>query len=329
LGGSDLLFDEDELPEGWDSEAKRYKHLKYKAHYDDLCGDRRHAKKQPPWPDSCLLAPRRLPYSYLAPIKTNRGDQYEVVYQQEDVDPADVLIPKMWIRGGEEHGVTYTGCEDKEREACQLPNGLHGDLLSVVTADPSPTEYWAIQWWVVRVENGEPQQRYLMDMVRQRMSAPDFLDWDQATQSFVGLAQEWQERSQHLGWPITHWIVEQNAAQRFILQFEHVKRWQAKWGVEVIGHETHKNKSDPEFGVWCLQPPYRHGLVRLFRGNQSRIYSNQLVQELTRWPAKGSDDCVMANWFLEWWLPQLVTVFTAQPASSWRPSWFKRKKVPA
>lgn len=326
MGGDAALFDPDELPEGYDSDAPRYHHLKYKAHYDEVCGDRRHSKKQAPWPESCLLAPRRLPYTELAAKKANRGDQFEVVYQQEDVDPADVLVPKLWIHGGQDaKGVYYPGCLDRDREACELPSGLHGDLLSVVTADPSPTEFWAVQWWIVRIDNGEPQQRYLMDMHRGKMGANAFLDWDQSTQSFVGLAEEWQTRSQQLGWPITHWIVEKNAAQRFILQFEHVKRWQARHNVEVIGHETHKNKSDPEFGIWCVQAPYRHGLVRLFDGLRTRIYKQQLVHELTRWNGDkiGTDDCVMANWFLEWWLPQLTISQNSRPAVMWRPSWLK------
>ncbi len=80
------------------------------------------------------------------------------------------------------------------------------------------------------------------------------LDWHNATQSFGGLMESWQERPVALSlpitkwpitkwpitkwpitkwpitkwpitkWPMTKWVVERNGAQRYLLQYEHTRR---------------------------------------------------------------------------------------------------------
>lgn len=561
----------------------KYKHIIYKAHYDELCTGR-HPKGSPAWPDGCLLDPYRLPWVELLRAKKNGVESFLVQYQQEDTDPANVLVQKLWVTGGrDEHGVEYPGCWDNDRGIAELPRGLVGEVYSFATADPSPTMFWSVQWWCVArgskvvtqrgeipveqvsladqvltrvgwkpvqhvthmgskrtidvglsngrtlrvtpdhkvltsagwveagslrlgsalvacdagadaaytlppadtqvasrvgvtggamrpfdlslyvggsshvgavvldrqvagvaargvaaqmtdfrsvfwdvsdegavaqpmgesfagaavdyaiteggarsvpqpalavdgdaghevcpvwrypsvggdrtistdhtyapawVGNGVPTltdahvvsltdgattdvydigvfgqheftcegvivhnclhhasgQFFLMDHVRKKMRAPELLDWDNNNQQFVGLMEQWQLRSYDLGLPISHWIVEDNAAQRFLLQFEHVQRWQRKHAsssaVSVVAHQTHRNKSDPKYGVQSLGPLYRAGAVRL-PGKQmdgSRIASMKLVDEVTKWPEGSTDDCVMAQWFGTWNAPNL------------------------
>jgi hypothetical protein len=255
----------------------------------------------------------------------NRAETFEVVYQQEDIDPANVLVNPLWITGGRAaDGTEHPGCWDNDRGLAELPKGLSGDLLSVATADPSASNYWAVQWWVVHPET---EQRFLMDLVRQSMQAPEFLDWDYNTDSFIGLTEQWQTRSVALGLPITHWIVEQNAAQRYLLQYDHTKRWQRHHGVTIIGHETHKNKSDPKLGVETIGNHYRWGRVRLPGKGDARIQSLKLVDEVTRYPQSVTTDCVMAHWFLEWTMPNLVRSRNKQPTRVWRPSWMRERRV--
>ena len=55
-----------------------------------------------------------------------------------------------------------------------------------MTVDPSPTKYWGIEWWVYQPSS---EMRYLMDLVRQKMEAPDFLAYNNGTYS--GLVEEW------------------------------------------------------------------------------------------------------------------------------------------
>lgn len=316
------------LDQTTEGDSPKYRHVVYKAHYEDQCTED-HGWDVPAWPEGCLLDPRRLPWmgaGGLATIQKNRMEKFRVLYQQEDIDPANVLVNPGWITGGQgANGEYHPGCWDKDRDLCELPWGLAGEILSIATADPSPTKFWSVQWWCVRVDHEGPQERFLMDLIRQGMDAPDFLDWNHQGKQFSGVMEEWQARSRDLGWPITHWIVEQNAAQRFLLQYDHVRRWQRKWGVDIIGHETQRNKSDTEYGVETIAPHYRYGRIRLpgKQTTQARTSSMKLVDEVTRYPEATTNDCVMAHWFLEWRLPQLA-IPHRDPVVLKRPSWLRR-----
>ena len=129
-----------------------------------------------------------------------------------------------------------------------------------LTVDPSPTRFWAIEWWVYQPET---EFRWLMDLERKSMEAGDFLDYNPATRQFTGLLNEWVETSRSLGHPITHVVVEDNAAQRFLLQYQTVHQWIALRGVEIIPHATHRNKSDAEYGFETIAQHYQFGRIRL------------------------------------------------------------------
>lgn len=320
-----VVPDDDDDEEG--EEVRKYHHVVYKAHYPELCAGGSH-KGVKAWPEGCLLDPKRGSWRDLRQEMANPRNNFAVIYQQEDTDPRNVLVDPMWINGGTDPvtGEVFFGCMDKGRDACELPEGLFGDRLSIVTADPSPTRYWSIQWWVVRCVDGVAEERYLMDIQRRTMDAPSFLDWNNATQSFSGIMEEWQRRSLDLGLPVTYWIIEANAAQRFMLQYEHVRRWLGHWRTNLIPHQTHVNKSDPELGITALKPLYKYGKIRLpspgARGNIHYQVRN-LYEEVTTWPDGRTDDCVMAQWFLEWNLPNLVPRAEPLPRM-WRPSWLKK-----
>lgn len=318
-------------PDEYESDEARpskYHHIIYRAHFEDRCNGQ-HGKDAPAWtPDGtggCLLDPVRLDWRTLKTIQSNRAERFLVMYQQEDVDPSNALVNPLWVSGGRGEDGDYPGCWDRDRGACQLPAGLTPPLLSVATADPSPTKFWSIQWWIYHPAT---QQRFLMDLIRQAMDAPDFLDWNYNEGAFTGVMEEWQQRSRDLGLPISHWIVEANAAQRFILQYDHARRWNALHSVQVIPHQTHRNKSDPEFGVQTLAPHYRFGRVRLpgRQNDPGRIAAMKLVDEVTKWPEGTTDDCVMAQWFLEARLPEIWTPQVAPPAFR-RPGWMPDNKM--
>lgn len=306
--------------DGGETDSPAYRHIVYKAHYEDRCvGD--HGRDAVPYPEGCLLDPRRLSWGKLQQKRAN--GKFETVYQQEDVDPSDVLVQKVWLDGGRGvDGSDHPGCWDRDRGLCELPEGLSMPVLSIVTADPSPTKFWSIQWWVYHPAS---EQRFLMDLVRQSMEAPDFLDWDYNNGAFSGLMDEWQLRSVDLGLPISHWVVEANSAQRFILQYDHVKRWKALRRVDVVPHQTHRNKADPLRGIETIAPHYRFGRVRLPGRGYARTASLKLYDEVTRWGRdyRGTDDCVMAHWFLEYNLPSLGVVDLSKVPSFRRPSWMR------
>lgn len=306
-----------------DNRPKKYHHIVFKAHYEDRCVGQ-HKQSDPAYPDGCLLDPIRLPWRELTTIQANRNEKYRVLYQQEDVDPANVLVPHVWITGGTDPstGIDHPGCWDKDRRLADPPRGLTQPVYSVATADPSPSKYWAIQWWLYHPAS---QQRFLLDLLRQSMDAPDFLDWNYNQACFTGVMDEWQQRSDALGVPIRYWIVEANAAQRFMLQYDHVRRWLNLHDVSLVPHQTHVNKLDDNYGVRTIKTHYQFGRVRLpgSHSDGARMASMKLVDEVTRWPEGRTDDCVMAHWFLEWNIPRL---FPGEylPPKSWRPTWLRR-----
>lgn len=299
---------------------KQYRHIIYKAHYEDRCEGIHKQSLAKPYPDGCLLDPKRLPWRDLRAVMT-KGQKYQVVYQQQDVDPAEVLVPKLWVDGGRgADGIEYPGCWDKERDLGQIGD-LTAPTYSVVTCDPSPTKFWSIQWWLYHKPT---EQRFLMDHSRRVMDAPDFLDYDPTTNTYTGLLEDWWHMSNRKGHPFKHLIVEDNAAQRFMLQYRHFTLWASLRKVNIIPHSTHRNKLDERFGVVAsLKPVWRHGRVRLPGKGMGRVASLKLIDEVTKWPDSQTDDCVMAQWFLEYHLPRITVPDRSKMPRLWRPSWMK------
>ena len=138
---------EEEVPESLQLNGKRYHHILYKAHYEDRC-EKNHKVSSDPYPDGCLLYPRRLNWRKLTHIQQSTPDRFAILYQQEDSDPASVLVDPLWVSGGKgSDGVEYLGCWDSDRDLWELPRSLPGDVVIVATADPSPSKYWALQVW--------------------------------------------------------------------------------------------------------------------------------------------------------------------------------------
>lgn len=312
-------------------ESKKYVHVKFPAHDDLNCQGRRgHRKDSPAWPDGCLLDPLRLTYRELSAVRANQPGKYQIVYQQNDIAVGDVLVPEVWVSGGRdpETGIEYSGCWNENRGLAQMPTGLVGPFVSVVTVDPSVARWWAFQWWVVHVATG---RRYLMDCEKRRMSAEALLDYIVDEQTYVGIMEEWQSRSRQLGYPITHWIVEKVAAFKHLLVYDASKRWAAANQIEIVAHETQVNKNDPKIGVTSVQQAWRLALVDLpsLPHDPGRGKAMDLVFEITRYRldeiSTGSDDQVMANWMLEWHLPWLL--LAAEEGTNdegWVPSWLQQ-----
>jgi len=143
-----------------------------------------------------------------------------VSYEQEKADPEGVLIPDVWIWGGIDptDSAQTPGRVDTDRDICTpLPEGMLRPCTSIATVDPSGTNMWAVQWYVTANAAGDIPTSFLMDLERKKMQANELLDWNANSRSFYGLMEEWQVRSKNLGYPITHWVVEVNAAQRYLL----------------------------------------------------------------------------------------------------------------
>ena len=313
-----------------DTDESRWGHVVYPAHDDESCrGEKFHTIDAPAWPDGCLLDPIRLPWrgpSGLLTIQRNRADKYRVQYQQEETDPATVLVDPVWIDGGfDRDGVNHPGCWDNHRGAWDIPRGLSHPYYCIATVDPSASNFWAMEFWIYHPAS---EQRFLIDLLRTQMDAPDLLDWNANSGTFFGVMEDWQTRSTELGVPISHWIIETNAAQRYLLQYDHVHRWTRLRGVSIIPHSTGMNKLDAELGIESIRNRFRFGNVRLPGGTDTadfglgRKAAMQLVTEATRYPSAATDDCLMAMWFLEFHIPTLAREVKPMPRLK-RPSWMR------
>lgn len=314
---------EDERAEHSDRYDRKYKHIVFPAHDEENC-QQQHDRTSPPWPEGCLLSPRRLPWKGpegLRNLRHTNADSYEIWYQQKDTNPSDVLVKHAWVNGGTDPdtGTLHFPAYDKTRCVRELPKGLVGPLFSIAVVDPSPTRFWGIEWWVVAPNAAN--QMFLMDLEKKKLRADEVLEWDANKGQFTGLMEEWQTRSQQLGWPIKYWIVENNGAQRFLLQYEFVRRWCSTHSTNIRPHTTTSRKSDPDYGVYTLREFWRHGKVRLPQGDEeSRLKSLKLADECMRYPHGWTDDLVMAMWFLTSHLDEL-TVEGIQQTRLSRPSW--------
>jgi len=317
--GSDVETPED-VQAGQPVRQKKYRHIIYKAYYEELdTGKESRSFKAQPYPDGPLLDPKRLPWKDLSFIRYNKPDVFQVVYQQEDLDLDARLVDRTWITGGKGmDGVEYPGCVDNERQPGYIPEGLSHPWISICAVDPSPTMFWAFVWIIFQPET---QIYHVVDIERVKLSAEEVLGFNTTTSEYSGLMHEWQQRSYDMGYPISHWVVEINAAQRFLLAHDFVRRWQAMNRVNVIPHTTSRNKVDEKLGVEALIPPVvRSGAIRFpsMRGNWKTLAAQD---ELTKWSRdkKHGTDIVMALWMAILNLPNLTQA--KAPPRQWRPSW--------
>jgi hypothetical protein len=306
----------------------KYKHIVYKAYYDELdmgTDEEKRALKRfdaAPYPDGPLLDPKRLPWKDLSFIRHSKPDIFRVVYQQENLDLDGYLIDRTWVYGGQgDDGVMYPGCIDEDRTHGQIPVGLAPPVLSVVSIDPSPTKFWALTWMLYQPELN---LYHVIDIERCKLTAEELLGYNTSTGVYTGIMDEWQERSFRMGFPISHWIVEINAAQRFLLQHDFVRKWASRSMVNILPHTTSRNKLDEKLGVEALLPPlFRTGNIRL-PSNRVTWKTMAAVQELTSWTTdkKNGTDIVMSLWMAVLNIPNLT--MAKLPPRQWRPSWLNQ-----
>lgn len=290
--------------------SRKYHHIVFKA-YDETkdTGDPALLKPDAPaWPDGPLLSPFRIKWRKLRQIRQNNPDTFSLVYQQEDHELSETLVNPLWIKGGQGvDGTYYPGCRDDDRKMWEVPQGLKEPVVSVAMTDPSHTNYWASHWylWQPAMSKDELDLRHLMALHWKKMQAPEFLDFNTSTQSWHGQMEDWWQISNELGRPIKYWIVEQNGAQRYLLQYDHVRRWMQSRNVQIIGHTTGTKKKDPDLGVQTLGPIYRRGQIRipmrdsLVNGVNRDLIMHQLIKQVTQYPNGTHDDIPMSQWFFE------------------------------
>ena len=298
---------------------QKYHHITYKAYYEELdSGPKSRKTSAEAWPNGPLLDPVRLPWKDLSFIKYNQPTKFRVVYQQENLDLDYQLVERTMLTGGTGNdGVHYEGCIDRDRLPGNLRKNLAQPWISMISVDPSPSNYWGVIWTVIQPDLG---LYHVVDLERVKLTAEELLGWDMTTGKYHGILEDWIDRADDLGYPISYVVVEVNAAQRFLLAHEFVRRWQATRQVQIIPHQTHRNKIDENLGVEALIPPVvRSGSLRLptLTANWKTL---ALLDELTTWTKdkKKGTDLTMALWFMLLHAPRLTE--PKLPPRMWRPS---------
>lgn len=310
--------------------VRKYHHIVYRAHDETVCkGD--HGKDAKPWPKGCLLDPVAKPWRELKRKLDEDPDTFHLVEQQDDTTQKDQLVQRVWLEGGQDRAtkVYYEGCIDKALPLGTMPNGLPGKLVSYCTVDPSASNYWCIQWWLHDPETGF---RWLIDMRRRRMSSSELIEAIPGrVDECRGLMVDWQARSEKWRRPIRWWIIEQNGAQRYLLQQAFIRRWAQMNNTRLLGHETFLNKSDAKLGVrGLLTPIYRNGLVKIPAHPDTLHDVRWFLDELMSWPNTVTQDGVMAQWMGEHNLSVMVRQ-NKEPelVQAWRPSWLAGEQGPS
>jgi hypothetical protein len=271
-----------------------YTHIAFPAHDDSRCKGTEH---DGPWPDGCLLNPKLASWRRLRHFMVQSEDRYRLVWQQEDTDVKGFLAERTWFDGGvDRHGVRRIGCLDMDRRFGQVPEGRDSAFISAVTVDPSSSHFWAIEHWLVY---GDGAQVLLRGM-RRVLKAPDLLYT--AIGGWQGILEDWW-----IAHPFTYLIVEHNAAQKHMLQYPFFSEWCAARGVTLVPHTTTINRTDPDLGVEMLAPIYREGLARLpYAGVEEKVFADAFRREACAWPEGSTTDLVMAHWFLNHRLRNLL-----------------------
>lgn len=291
LAQTEIEIDEDD--EG-PAERPLYIRIRYPAHYET-----HHTKGKPctgPWPNGCLLDPDQISAKKVRRYQAKDEGRWRLVWQQEDVDPKGFLADPVWFTGGTDHsGREVPGCFDADRMFGD-PAGLNAlTCASVLSLDPSPTKFWAVQHWLLP---DDERRQILFNARRQVMQAPEIL-YREPDGEFTGIIEEMWMLGLDAGVPFTWLVIEVNTANRWFTQYPFFQEWCAARGVTVVRHTTGTNKTDPVLGVEMLGPLYRDGEVRLpYQGYAERLYVDQFVREARTWPEGQTDDQVMAHWFV-------------------------------
>ncbi len=297
----------------------KYSLIRYQAHDESRCVGEHDPLTAQPYPTGCLLDPYRLPWKFIDNVRQVTPRVYDIQYQQNDGQATALLVEQAWIDGGRDSsGVVRPGCLDESRVFGKSSlDQFQG--WSVISVDPSPSEFWGITWWVM----SPAFHRYeICGLWRKRLGSEQFLSVDMDTMVFSGLLEDIRVLADNGEHPIQSVIIEVNAAQKFLLAQPHLQRWAAQYDVDLMPHTTHINKADPKFGVTGISDFFRQGAIRLPSGDPAaRLAVKPLVHELVTWPDGATDDLVMSVWFAIRAV-QMTYVDPSTPAPRFpRPDW--------
>ena len=246
------------------------------------------------------LWPERFPGKRLRKIRRDES-QWALVYQQQDVAEDatfNARAVEASVNSARFPGPLSAGAMG-HREG-----GMDG-LYVIGGLDPAAAGCTAM---IVLGLDRKTGKRYVIDGFNQRGTSVETL---KATMR--RLTEQYR---------INEWVVETNAAQKFLIQDASLRQFMQGRGVKMGGHNTNREKLDPDFGVMsmaqlfmtCGEPPSNgsggawrktpeKALIELPAPRQN-AWVSELINQLVVWQPHGmkqlqKTDLVMALWFTE------------------------------
>jgi len=176
-------------------------------------------------------------------------------------------------------------CRDQKRDIGHVPQGTR----LIAGLDPASTGYQAAFLWAY---DSVTNKLHMVDMNNNLGGGiPQALE----------IIKEWWVK-----YNLSHWVIEENGFQKAIRQDKSIREFASKHGIFLEGHETHKNKFDPIYGVTAMRPMFQEQNISLpylsFEAQEKvNLYTSQLVYfSSARNKSKSvgtKTDIVMASWF--------------------------------
>jgi hypothetical protein len=198
-------------------------------------------------------------------------------------------------------------CKDYEMMLGKIPKNSY----LIAGLDPAATGYQAAVLWAVTYD---PFKMYLVDIDNQHGGGID---------QALRVIQEWNQQ-----YELYHWVIEENNFQKAIRQDQRIKDFCNQRGIILEGHETYKNKWDPQFGVTAMANLFTDNKVVLpYKNAESQIkvdlYKKQLIYFASKGQSKSKhvSDIVMASWFPMKVIRRLSKVSYANMEYDYEPSY--------
>ena len=239
--------------------------------------------EDPIWPERWSREKLKAKEASLGTVDFNKR------YRNIAVADADLTFKRIWIKGSDDG--EYPGCRNRTRSFGELPDIEGARWYKAIGFDPSTGRKVSGSSWssylalAVNLEEPEPRRRYVLDILRGQMGFDDILD------TFEKM---WMD----LG--IDKGVIEQNAAQKWLLDNRRVQSWQIERHWDIVGWETQTGtKLNPVMGVNSMQSLVREGLLDIpYATPTDREKAAPFIDQLQLFP-EGIHDWVMALWFAE------------------------------
>lgn len=258
------------------------------------------------WPDKWTFDELMLVYE-----RVGGHANFECYYQQNPMPEDEVAFRPEW----------WEGCRDYDRAA------LHGvrneqdhdhdfiPMTRVLSIDPSPKRFNGL----VVADVAYTGEHFAAAIIEAK-------HWVGGLRSII---EEIERCSRQ--YALDYFILEQSTFTGWLYEDPYFQSIRDRF--RVIGHNTGRNKADPERGVESLAGDVEFGRIRLPYGDPlGREMSRAVEDEANVFPFGDHDDILMALWFIKWnWrrlvpLRDLVTTFRGKQQTPW--GVFKRRNDP-